>query len=208
MKKVFFATVVLLFFSTILNAAYYDYLFPDVLNKDYKNIDSVAYGIWYRTNEPHNNALQKPFLLVSGFDPSDVVRVGEEVSGETDKVYLYQLANKDGFLDQLRQRGYDIVAFRCKQSMASIVANGSLLMQFMKEEIIEKKIGDSKLVVAGASMGGLLVRYALTKMEHDGDKQLHYDKAQEIEQTTNNTKNTYICHHLLFLPKKLRNFAV
>ena len=87
-----------------------------------------SYGIWYRTNEGQVNKLKKPLLLVSGFDPSDIMRIGKgEVITDTytnddkkdknrdDKtlVYLYNVANKNDFLDKLRARGYDVIAYRC-----------------------------------------------------------------------------------------------
>ncbi|MDR1666404.1 MAG: T9SS type A sorting domain-containing protein [Bacteroidales bacterium] len=138
-----------------------------------------SFGIWYRTNETHHNALKRTFLIVSGFDPANTIRIAEgEVStdnGDRDKngkklVYLYDIANKNGFLDDLRKQGYDIIGYRCVNSTESIINNGNELIGFIKNEIVAKMPSDAQMVVVGASMGGLLCRYALTKMEHDGDE--------------------------------------
>jgi len=75
------------------------------------------YGIWYRTNEGQVSKLKKPLLIVSGFDPSSRMRIygNNEESGDNhgynangDKlVYLYDIANKNNFLTNLRAREYD-----------------------------------------------------------------------------------------------------
>ena len=91
------------------------------------------YGIWYREN--HDNTLKKPLLIVSGFDPSSRMRIygyeenGDKyasgkgsVNGKGDKlVYLYDIANKNSFLDNLRKRGYDVIAYRCVNSRENTI---------------------------------------------------------------------------------------
>jgi pimeloyl-ACP methyl ester carboxylesterase len=179
MKKLFFPIFVSCFL--FLNGMAFAALTatPSVAPRPYPNQDDPyrgSYGIWYRTNGPHNSTLKKPLLIVSGFDPSDVVRIGNnEVSDDygginkngNELVYLYDVANKNGFLNNLRAQGYDIIAYRCINSVASIIDNGDNLVSFIGY-VNNLKAGSEKLVVAGASMGGLLVCYALTKMEHDG----------------------------------------
>jgi hypothetical protein len=124
------------------------------------------YGIWYGAG---HTAIQKPFLIVSGFDPSDGMRIQIEDEPEPHKkVYLYDVANVNGFLDNLREQGYDIIAYRCVNSLESIINNGDNLIDFMRNVVIANMPEDNQLYMVGASMGGLLVRYALTKMEYDG----------------------------------------
>jgi hypothetical protein len=74
----------------------------------YNSIDAM-YGIWYRCN--HDNTIHKPILIASGFDPNDNMRIGNDpdAANEGNEVYLYNVANKDGFLDMLREKGYDII---------------------------------------------------------------------------------------------------
>jgi len=139
---------------------------PDILKKIITlgvNGIEAEYGIWYRCN--HDNTIHKPFLIVSGFDPSDDIRVREEnESDKDDKLYLYHVANKDGFLDRLRENGYDIIAWRSNESVKAIGDNALNLVELIKK-INNEKTSNNELVVAGASMGGLVARYALTYME-------------------------------------------
>ena len=134
------------------------------------NAIKAEYGIWYRCN--HDNTLRKPLLIVSGYDPSDVNRVWENASDGNkinDKRYLYHVANKVvnnvGFLDNLRKNGYDIIVYRSLDSKKSIVDNGLNLVALI-QHINNIKTTNNELVVVGASMGGLVARYALTYMEN------------------------------------------
>jgi len=142
---------------------------PNVFVDDYYKAGIHAqYGIWYRCN--HDNTIRKPFLIVSGFDPSDDVRVqGEYVhlfgmNILLNRLYLYAVANKDGFLDRLRENGYDIICYRSKNSKESIIDNAMNLVELIKQ-INNEKTSNNELVIVGASMGGLVARYALTYME-------------------------------------------
>jgi len=150
---------------------------PDLTPDDFVSVYDKAgvkaqYGIWYRCN--HDNTIRKPLLIVSGFDPSDNVRVQVEyikllllfgIYVPMDKLYLYRVANKDGFLDRLRENGYDIIVYRSTQSDKSIIDNAKNLVELIKK-INNEKTSNNELIVVGASMGGLVARYALTYMEH------------------------------------------
>ena len=135
-----------------------------------QNIIETWYGIWYgkeQTGEYHT-AIQKPVLIASGFDPENVVRIYDEKPIEDpkkDEKYLYAIANVDGFLDNLRSEGYDIIIYRSANSTKSVITNGVCLADFIQQKILDVKETDEELVVLGASMGGLTARYALTYME-------------------------------------------
>ena len=157
------------FLYVIATQAAYNGPTPDFGPEEYRynsgNIDIKAwYGIWYRCN--HDNTIRKPLLIVSGFDPDDKNRIASE-GDQKNKVYLYNVANKDGFLDHLREMGYDIIVYRSKNSTESVIDNAMNLVNFMQEKIINVKTSDIELIVMGASMGGLVCRYALTYMEHN-----------------------------------------
>jgi hypothetical protein len=140
---------------------------PDFVPDEYNNNGIKAYyGIWHRCN--HDNTIKKPILVVSGFDPSDMIRIAGEVpnTGSKEKAYLYNVANKDRFLDRLRELGYDIIIYRSANSTSSVIDNAMNLVNFMQQKIINVKTSDNELIVLGASMGGLVCRYALTYMEH------------------------------------------
>jgi len=148
---------------------------PDYGPKTYTNsgIDAV-YGIWYRCN--HNNKIHKPLLIVSGFDPENKNRIGNEKPEGVEKVYLYNVANKNGFLDKLREFGYDIIIYRSDNSTKSIISNAMNLVNFIKTKVNDVKISDNELIVIGVSMGGLVCRYALTYMEQTSNTYDHKTK--------------------------------
>ncbi|MCQ2958596.1 MAG: T9SS type A sorting domain-containing protein [Bacteroidales bacterium] len=119
----------------------------------------AEYAIYERCNG--DGSLRKPYLIVSGFDPQDNNRLVDK-SG---KINLYKVSNKNGYLDRLRNDGYDIVIYRSKNSAESIIDNAKNLVSFI-QKINKEKTSNNELIIAGASMGGLVVRYALTYMEY------------------------------------------
>ncbi len=122
----------------------------------------AEYGIWYRCYS--DGSIRKPYVIVSGFDPQDKNRI---VTNNDEEISLYSVANKNGYLDELRENGYDIVIYRSTQSTESIIPNAMNLVQFI-QKINREKTSGNELIIAGASMGGLVVRYALTYMEYSG----------------------------------------
>ena len=134
------------------------------------------YGIWYNTcDNCTEKKIRKPIIIASGFDPMNNNRIYDEESFDDKKsIYLYNVANRKepgetkGFLDKLREYGYDIIIWRSKNSTESISRNADNLIEFIKY-INDLNTTDNELIIYGASMGGLIVRYALTKMEYDGD---------------------------------------
>jgi hypothetical protein len=148
---------------------------PDFGPEEYEDDKIKAiYGIWYGCNN-HDNIIRKPILFVSGFDPQDKNRIGDEYAGD-DKVYLYNVANKDRFLDKLREVGYDIIIYRSANSTKSIIPNALNLVNFIKEKVNDVKTSDNELIVVGTSMGGLVCRYALAYMEQSTNTYNHQTK--------------------------------
>lgn len=126
----------------------------------YSNGIEAEYAVYNRCGS--DGKVRKPYIIVSGFDPQDKNRLVDE----SDKVNLYRVSNKNDYLDQLRNDGYDIIIYRSKNSTESIIPNALNLVDFIKK-INAEKSSDNELIIAGASMGGLVVRYALTYMEHN-----------------------------------------
>lgn len=123
--------------------------------------------------------LLKPILLVEGFEgtlePYGLITYNGLASGfiwdETNNERVYQhMAKLKLALDSLHTLGYDIVYIDNKNGRDWIQANA--LNTIKTIQWINKKVAENgsheKLVVIGASMGGLIVRYALAKMEADG----------------------------------------
>jgi len=149
---------------------------PCEVNKFERNNITAYYGIWYNNcDDCTQKKIRKPIIIASGFDPQDKNRIYDEDTYDEDKnIYLYNIANHKeqgevkGFLDQLREYGYDIIIWRSADSEKSIIKNADNLIEFIKF-INNRNTTDNELIMYGASMGGLVVRYALTKMEYKGE---------------------------------------
>ncbi|MDR3327030.1 MAG: hypothetical protein LBT04_02685 [Prevotellaceae bacterium] len=128
----------------------------------------------YDTSDQIVLDIEKPILIASGFDPDDLIRIHDEDDKGKAYKYLYDIANKatssfpGGLLEQLRQKGYDIIIYRSLNSTESLIDNGENLTNFIQEKILDIKTSDEPLIVLGASMGGLTARYALTYMASRG----------------------------------------
>jgi hypothetical protein len=67
---------------------------------------------------------------------------------------------------QLHQQGRDVVVLGYDSRSAPIADNAEVAIECI-QKINEDRTGTAPLVVGGLSMGGLVTRYALAKMEHD-----------------------------------------
>lgn len=78
-----------------------------------------------------------------------------------------QLALFPNLIDSLRKTGYDIVLVDFRTNRAPIQQNANLvinLIQWVNEQLAENNSPHQSIVI-GASMGGLISRYAIRKME-------------------------------------------
>ncbi len=84
---------------------------------------------------------------------------------------------RQGYLHELADiHGYDIYIIEYLDPTKSIQGNAAILERFLSTTMQERnKARQSKAIVFGYSMGGLVARYALTKMEHEHKN--HYTKA-------------------------------
>ncbi|MEV4173240.1 hypothetical protein [Nonomuraea sp. NPDC049709] len=121
-----------------------------------------------------HDALTRPLILADGFNygPSDL----DELWRHFNKPYQ---KGAPGFLDQLRTMGIDVVLLGFDQRHISIQANAAVAVTCVLRAIEERR-GDNPLVVGGVSMGGMITRYALARMEneridHQTDKYFSYD---------------------------------
>ncbi|MFD4233352.1 esterase/lipase family protein [Streptomyces sp. NPDC058542] len=124
--------------------------------------------VFYRSRG--EKTVQRPVILSDGFAP-----------GETNVDELYEgLENGQyPFISTLRQAGFDIILLGFADRTASILDNATLATQCIQRAISERE-GDAPLTVGGFSMGGLITRYALAKMErqrmdHEVSTYLSYD---------------------------------
>ena len=114
--------------------------------------------------------LRRPVILSDGFN-----------SGPTDFNDFWQgLNEKDfAFATELRRRGHDLILLGYQERSASILQNAEIATQCIMRAIAER-VGGTPMLVGGFSMGGLVTRYALAKMEqqaidHQTDTYLSFD---------------------------------
>ncbi|GAA0969144.1 hypothetical protein [Actinocorallia libanotica] len=108
--------------------------------------------VYYGQN---NQMLTRPVLLADGFN-----------SGPSKLDDLYEGLERKAFplISSLRRRGRDVVIIGYDDRSASIFTNAQAVTAAVFRAIAER-IGSTRLMVGGFSMGGLVTRYALARME-------------------------------------------
>ncbi len=120
----------------------------------------VAATAWvYYANVAGRTKLEKPVLLAEGFP------------GGRTLDQLWPLVNQSGFVDELRRKGRDFVILGFADGTRRIQENGGYYAACVQRIIDAKKNGE-KIAAGGASMGGLIARFALCRMEHGSDHQV------------------------------------
>jgi hypothetical protein len=97
--------------------------------------------------------VQHPVVIAEGFP-----------GGSTWQV-LHDLVAQAGLLDGLREAGYDVVLVGFTDGTRRIQDNAEVVRQVIARAHVDT---DESMVVGGVSMGGLVTRYALAEMEHEG----------------------------------------
>tara|TARA_A100000171_G_scaffold52200_1_gene69500 strand:+ start:2715 stop:4370 length:1656 start_codon:yes stop_codon:yes gene_type:complete len=110
--------------------------------------------------------LDKPVILLDGFDPGDA----RDING----LYSSLAFGGANLADLVRDEGYDIVVLNAPVYTTDgkeidgggdyIQRNAMVLIELINF-LNEEKVGDEELVVIGPSMGGLIGRYGLAFME-------------------------------------------
>lgn len=102
-----------------------------------------------------NSGLVRPVLLADGFNsgPTSFDAFWEHVDGEPHR-----------FATRLRERGRDLILIGFDERSASILNNARTATAAIHRAIAER-LGDNRLLVGGFSMGGIVTRYALARME-------------------------------------------
>ncbi|MFK8911743.1 esterase/lipase family protein [Streptomyces sp. YS-3] len=127
----------------------------------------LPYGTAWVYHGEGNGQLMRPVLMADGFSV-----------GPSDLSLTWELLEHGPFplLSELRRRGRDVVLVGYHERSASILQNAEAVMAAVIEAI-SRRVGDHPLTVGGFSMGGLVTRYALAKLETDGiehQTQLYY----------------------------------
>ncbi|SDW67622.1 T9SS type A sorting domain-containing protein [Aequorivita viscosa] len=116
--------------------------------------------------DTYNGILNKPIIVLDGFDPGDSRSIGD--------IYAGLSFGGQNFADVLRREGFDIVILNAPvyTSEGKVIDGGSdyiqrnaMVLIALIEQLNTDKVGEEELVVLGPSMGGLIARYALAYME-------------------------------------------
>jgi len=139
-----------------LQAPPYDELWPLTAETPYGG--GVASGQAYVYKAPGHATLENPVVVVEGFDLDNLMAWDE----------LYELLNRENLLEDLRAAGYDAIVLNFSESTDYIQRNAYLLVTLL--ETVQAALADPEQDIAliGASMGGLVSRYALAAMEQAG----------------------------------------
>ncbi len=111
-------------------------------------------GINYGYMEGGDGVLDKPAIILEGFDPFN----------ETDYVSVYGHWSKSPITSSLYYAGYDVIAVDFVDNHCSVVQNAAYVKRLI-ELINQKKTGRYEGLLMGESMGGIIGRVALSEME-------------------------------------------
>jgi hypothetical protein len=107
---------------------------------------------------PGHAQIARPAVVVEGFDLDNTMNWDE----------LYALLNQQGLVEELRARGYDAVVLDFTEATDYIQRNAFVLVDLLHQVQATIAPGNDYPLV-GASMGGLVTRYALAWMEANAD---------------------------------------
>lgn len=116
-----------------------------------------GFGQAYVYLAPGHATVTEPVVIVEGFDMENLLDWDE----------LYALLNQENMIEDLRADGFDAVVLNFNDSTDDIRRNAMILVELLRQVGAAQPDGRDKVVI-GASMGGLLTRYALAWMEQQG----------------------------------------
>ncbi|WP_230195664.1 esterase/lipase family protein [Streptomyces coriariae] len=119
---------------------------------------------WVFPGEGNTGGLSRPVIMADGFN------LGRS---ELDKLYQGLETGDFPFVSELRRRGRDVILLGFEERSASILDNAQAAVAAVMRANAEKQ-GDAPLVVGGFSMGGIVTRYALAKLE---TQRMHHQTA-------------------------------
>lgn len=121
-----------------------------------------------------NSILDKPIILIDGFDPGD----GRDIDGIYELLSYPGAMGTENLADFVRSQGFDVVIFNSPvytraadlvevDGGADFIERNAMLLVDLINTINAAKIGNEQNVIIGPSMGGLISRYALNYMENN-----------------------------------------
>ncbi|MDH3198297.1 MAG: T9SS type A sorting domain-containing protein, partial [Candidatus Krumholzibacteria bacterium] len=121
---------------------------------------TIPFDAQYGTGEayvylaPGRTTITQPVVVVEGFDLDDTMNWDE----------LYALLNDEGLVESLRADGYDAVVLNFADATDYMQRNAFVLVALI-EQVQAMLPAQARFALVGASMGGLVGRYALAYME-------------------------------------------
>lgn len=132
-------------------------------------IDGAILRIKYAPTS--NGQIKKPFIVVEGFDAGSILTPEVEGGDRTLYNFLYDSGDlaSSGNLNGLLNSSYDIIYVDWTNGTNSIQHNSQVLQNVILWVNNKKQQAGStqKNVILGQSMGGVISRYTLAKMEHN-----------------------------------------
>jgi hypothetical protein len=125
------------------------------LTSDIAYNHTLASGTAYVYKSPLNEQVKHPIIILEGFDTSNELFADE----------LYALVNQQNLADNLLSKGYDLILVNFTDATTYIQANALLTVKLITYVNQYVKAGNNPSVIIGASMGGLVAKYALSYME-------------------------------------------
>ncbi|MBL1104499.1 hypothetical protein JK361_07790 [Streptomyces sp. 5-8] len=124
----------------------------------YAHEGKTATGTAHVFLAPGHRNLERPLILADGFNygPSDLPGLWKHFD------------KKEGgnFLTRLRDSGIDVILLGFDERHTYIQANAGVAVACI-ERAASERIGSEPLIVGGVSMGGMITRYALARMESE-----------------------------------------
>ncbi|MCO5185071.1 MAG: hypothetical protein M9965_14175 [Anaerolineae bacterium] len=100
--------------------------------------------------------IEKPLIFAEGFDFENSISWPEVIA----------IVSEYGLVDSLLADGYDLIIMNFEDGTDYVQRNSFALVDLIERVKLEQ-VGDEPLVVGGASMGGIIGRYALAWMEQN-----------------------------------------
>ncbi|MDX3503950.1 hypothetical protein PV689_18715 [Streptomyces sp. ATCC51928] len=110
---------------------------------------------WVFPGEGNRGGIVRPVIMADGFN------LGRS---KLDVLYHGLEAGAFPFISELRRRGRDVILVGFEERSASILENAETVTAAILRTSAEQ-LGDARLTVGGFSMGGIVTRYALAKLE-------------------------------------------
>lgn len=115
----------------------------------------------------HHGVLKKPFIVAEGFDPGHITSPEKPGGDKTLSPDFFRDLLTSGSLRNLLLQQYDIVYIDWKNGTDKL-QNNSTVLEGVLDWVNSNKVGEAQNVLLGQSMGGVIGRYTLARMEQEG----------------------------------------